>query len=125
LNRQAATVAIIVPQRVLLQPAPLEYGLYRQQYDALVEDLEAEGVLVRVLPAREERGLGTAIGAEVYDLVIHVGAFAGSIVSTAKLIEIVRRRLRGRQKRGIEQRRGKIYHANGDAHEFVYRDEDE
>jgi hypothetical protein len=112
-----------VPQRVLLQPTPLEYGLYRQQYNALVEDLKAEGVLVRVLPAKEERGIGTALG-EVYDLVIQVGAVAGSIVSTAKLIASVRRRLR-RHGNGGMGRRGKIYQANGDVHEFVYRDEDE
>jgi hypothetical protein len=113
-----------VPQRVLLQPTPLEYGVYRQQYNALVDDLEAEGVLVRLLPAKEERGIGTTIGAEVYDLVIQVGAVAGSIVSTAKLIEIVRHRLRGHGNGGME-RHGKIYQADGDVHEFVYRDEDE
>jgi hypothetical protein len=113
-----------VPQRVLLQPTPLEYGLYRKQYDALVDDLEAEGVLVRVLPTKEERDIETTIGAQVHDLVIQVGAVAGSIVSTAKLIEIVRHRLRGHRNGGIE-RHGTIYHANGDVHEFVYRDEDE
>ena len=40
----------VVPERVLLQPSSQEYGLHRQQYDALVEDLEAQGALVRVLP---------------------------------------------------------------------------
>ena len=123
-----ATVAPPVPQRILLQPAPREYGTYRVQYDALVKDLEEEGVLVRVSPTIEERGIPTGIpanGAEFYDLLIQVGAFAGTIVSTAKLIETVRRTLRGRKERGVDLRRAKIYLANGEEHEFSLGDEDE
>ena len=40
-----------MPLRILLRPSPLEYGRFREQYEALAEDLEGEGVLVRVLPA--------------------------------------------------------------------------
>ena len=116
------TVARAVPQQILLQPAPLEYGLHREQYDALVTDLEAEGVLVRVLPAVEERGVPENI-AEVYDLVIQVGEVAGTVLSATKVIESVRRRLRGHAGRA-EPRRGKIYLANGEEREFAYRDED-
>jgi hypothetical protein len=118
-----ATVANTVPQQVLLQPAPLEYGLYRAQYDTLVKDLEGEGVLVRVSPAGEQRGIPPSLpanAADFYDLVIQVGEVAGTVVSTAKLVELVRLRLRGREGRGVEQRRANIYLANGDEHEFNF-----
>jgi hypothetical protein len=114
-----------LPERVLLQPSPAEYGLHRRQYDALVEDLEAEGVLVRVLPAVEEHVFPTSTVGEFYDLVVHVGQVAGAIVGRPKLIEIVRRRLRGRESRRVEPRRGKVYLANGEEHEFILDAEDE
>ncbi len=109
-----------MPERVLLQPSPQEYGLHRQQYDALVEDLEAEGVLVRVLPTVEEHVFPTSTTGEFYDLVVHVGEVAGTIVGSAKLIEIMRRGLRDGQ-----PRRGKVYLANGEEHEFILDAEDE
>jgi hypothetical protein len=116
-----------VPQQILLQPDRLEYGRYREQYEALAAELEGEGegVLVRVLPAMEERGLptGTENIPEFYDLAIQVGAFAGAIVSTARLVQIVRGRLRGREGRDGEKRRAKIYLANGEEHEFIFGDE--
>jgi hypothetical protein len=56
-----------VPDRIVLQAAPMAYGLHREQYDALVHDLEAHGVRVRILPPSEQRSLPT--GAEIYDLV--------------------------------------------------------
>jgi hypothetical protein len=113
-----------MPERVLLQPSPAEYGLHRRQYDALVEDLEAEGVLVRVVPAVEEHVFPTSTVGEFYELVVHVGEVAGTIVGSAKLIEIVRDRLRGRETR-VEPRRGKIYLATGEEHEFILDAEDE
>ena len=112
-----------MPQQVLLLPAALEYSLYREKYDALAEDLEGEGVLVRVVPAVEEGGLSTGIStsaAEHYDLQIQVGSYAGAIVSTAKLVELVRHRLRGREGRAIAQRSAKIYLATGEEHEFSF-----
>ena len=112
-----------MPQQVLLLPAALEYSLYREKYDALAEDLEGEGVLVRVVPAVEEGGVSTGIStsaAEHYDLQIQVGSYAGAIVSTAKLVELVRHRLRGREGRAIEQRSAKIYLATGEEHEFSF-----
>jgi hypothetical protein len=105
----------------------MEYGLYREQYEALAAELEreGEGVLVRVLPAvEEERGSPRGENAaEFYDLAIQVGAFAGAIVSTARLVQIVRGRLRGREGRDGEKRRAKIYLANGEEHEFIFGDE--
>jgi hypothetical protein len=114
-----------VPERVLLQPSPAEYGLYRRQYDALVKDLEAEGVLVRVLPAVEEHVFPTSTAGESYDLVVHVGQVAGVIVGSAQLIELMRGTLRGRERRRVEPRRGKVYLANGEEHEFALDAEDE
>jgi hypothetical protein len=111
-----------VPERVLLQPAPLEYGLHREQYDTLVEALEAQGVLVRVLARTERRSDLPGSGAPpavLYDLVIHVGEIAGVILGTAKLMEMVRRGLRGREGRRGELRRAKLYLANGEEHEFA------
>ena len=98
------------------------------QYDALVEDLAEEGVLVRVSSIIEERGIPTrapANGAESYDLLIQVGAVAGTMVSTVKLVETVRRTLRGREERGVEPRRAKIYFASGEEREFSFGDGDE
>jgi hypothetical protein len=115
-----------VPRQVLVLPAPLEFGLYREQYETLAEDLEGEGVLVRVVPAGEERGLSRADStnaAEHYDLQIQVGSSAGAIVGTAKLVEIVRRRLRDREGRGAE-RVAKIYLANGEELEFSFGGEE-
>ena len=115
-----------MPRQVLVQPAPLEFGLYREQYETLAEDLEGEGVLVRVVPGGEERGLSQEVSAgasERYDLQIQVGSSAGAIVGTAKLVEIVRRSLRGRDGRGVE-RFAKIYHANGEELEFSFGGEE-
>ena len=58
-----------------------------------------------------------------YDLTIQVGAVAGEIVGTAKLVEMVRRQLRRHDGREDEKRRGKIYLANGEEHEFIFGDE--
>jgi hypothetical protein len=115
---------LVVPLRILLRPAPLEYSRFREQYEALAGDLEGEGVLVRVLPAAEVHAHGavpTSIrenGAEDYDLVIQVGSSAGEIVGTARLVEFVQRRLRGHEGQGRAQRRANIYLASGEKHEF-------
>lgn len=114
-----------MPQQILLQPARLEYGRYREQYEGLAADLAGEGVLVRLLPAVERLGVPTDTTeniAEPYDLAIQVGAFAGEIVSTPKLIKIVRGRLRGREERDGEERRAKIYLASGEECEFLFGD---
>ena len=114
----------VVPLRILLRPNPSEYRLFREQYEALAEDLEGEGVLVRLLPAADvhaHAALPTSIpesGAENYDLVIQVGSSAGEIVGTTRLVEFVQLRLRGLEEPGIALRRANIYLANGEKHEF-------
>ena len=113
-----------MPLRILLRPNPSEYRLFREQYEALAEDLEGEGVLVRLLPAADvhaHAALPTSIpesGAENYDLVIQVGSSAGEIVGTPRLVEFVQLRLRGLEEPGIALRRANIYLASGEKHEF-------
>ena len=83
-----------------------------------------EGVLVRLVPAVEERGLrtgGSQNAGVSYDLTIQVGAIAGEIIGPAKLVEMVRGQLRHDGE--DEKRRGKIYLANGEEHEFIFGDE--
>ena len=110
--------------RILLRPNPSEYRLFREQYEALAEDLEGEGVLVRLLPAAEVHAHAarpTSIwdrGAEDDDLAIQVGSSAGEIVGTARLVEFVQRRLQGQKEPGVALRRANIYLANGEKHEF-------
>ena len=113
-----------MPLRILLRPGKLEYSRFHEQYEALAEDLEGEGVLVRLLPAADvhaHAAFPTSIwedGAEDYDLVIQVGSTAGEIVGTARLVELVQRRLRGLKGQRTAQRRANIYLANGEKHEF-------
>ena len=123
MNLLAAGTVKLMPNRVLLQPAPLEYGLYRVQYKALIEDLETEGVLVRLLEPVQERGLPTV--AQACDLVIQVGEVAGATVGIAKLVEIVRRRLRGQRSQRVEPRRARLYLDSGGLHEFSLDEEEE
>jgi hypothetical protein len=35
--------------RIVLEPKPMELGLHREQYDGLVQDLEAEGYDVELV----------------------------------------------------------------------------
>ncbi len=113
-----------MPLRILLRPNPSEYRLFREQYEGLAEDLEEEGVLVRLLPTAEVHGhaaLPTSnweSGEEDYDLVIQVGSSVEEIVGTARLVEFVQRRLRGLEEPGMALRRANIYLANGEKHEF-------
>ena len=37
-----------MPERVLLQPAQVEYGLHQAQYETLLDTLEGQGVLDRM-----------------------------------------------------------------------------
>ena len=109
--------AAAVPNQILLQPAPIEYGVHRDQYDALIADLESEGVLVRVVAPVEERNGGLPGGvqqSEFYDLVIHVGEAVGALVRIGMLITMVQRRLHARREKRLEPRRAKLYLANGE-----------
>jgi hypothetical protein len=109
-----------MPERVLLQPALREYGLYHGQYDALVKELETNGMLVRLLPP-DARAEGPA-ASESYDLTLHLGEVAGAIIGTANLIRLVKRSLRGY---GQRRRSAKLYLYNGEEHEFSLDEDDE
>jgi hypothetical protein len=112
-----------VPKRILLKPAFREYRLHREEYEALATDLEGEGALVRLLPAAEERDLqrsGSQDAGVLYDLTIQVGEVAGEIVGMDDLVEMVRIQLRRHEGRDDEERRAKIYFANGEEREFVF-----
>jgi hypothetical protein len=83
--------------------------------------LEGEGVLVRLLPVADEHSVPAGTSpAEKYDLEIQVGSSAEEIVGTTRLIELVRRRLRGREKRAATLRRVKVFLASGEEHEFSF-----
>ena len=43
-----------VTNRVLIQPSVREYDSHREQYDALVSELQTEEVLVRIVSPSEE-----------------------------------------------------------------------
>ena len=117
-------IRFVVPLRILLRPGQLEYKRFHEQYEALAGDLEGEGVLVRLLPIADvhaHAALPTSMwenGAEDYDLLIQVGSTAGEIVSTARLVELAQRRLRGHEGQGPAQRRANIYLASGEKHVF-------
>lgn len=110
-----------MPERVLLQPALREYGLYQRQYDALVKELETSGALVRLLAPVDARPDGPAAD-ESYDLVLHLGEIAGAIIGTANLIGIVKRCLRGY---GQRRRWVKLYLFNGEEQEFSLDEDDD
>ena len=107
-----------MPERVLLQPAPLEYALHQGQYDRLVEELESKGVLVRMLAPLETGGVPSLPPAGGnYDLVVHVGEVAGAILGTVELIALLQHRLREDEPPRTE-RRVKLYLHNGEEYEF-------
>ena len=108
-----------MPERVLLQPSPLEYGSHQEQYDALRDELEGQGILVRLL-APVQQGSVQLSAREFCDLRIHVGA----IVGTANLIRIVRRKLRGQEQPRLP-RRAKLYLPTGEEHEFSLDEDNE
>jgi len=106
-----------MPERVLLQPSPLEYGSHQEQYNALRDELEGQGILVRLLAPVQQGSVQRPAG-EFYDLRIHVGEVAGAIVGTANLIAIVRRKLRGQKQPRAMPRRAKLYLPTGEEREF-------
>jgi hypothetical protein len=113
----------VVPLRILLRPNHQEHERFRDEYEALAQDLEGEGVLVRLLPVADQHSVpaGTSPAEEqMYDLEIQVGSSAEEIVGTTRLIELVRRRLRGREKRAATLRRVKVFLASGEEHEFSF-----
>jgi hypothetical protein len=61
----------------VLEPAPLEYGLHRAQYESLVRELEEVGFRVRLSSRRAAYRSTTAFGT-FYDLVLRLSADSGT-----------------------------------------------
>lgn len=78
----------------MLEPAPVEYGLHRGQYDALVRDLDASGFRVRLDRRRSAyRNIGTTTFGTFYDLIVRLDADAAGTVDLDDLIERVQQLL--------------------------------
>jgi hypothetical protein len=69
----------------VLEPAPLEYGVYRAKYGSLVRELEEVGFRVRLNSRRTAYRSTMAFGT-FYDLVIRV-----STDSDTKLVALIER----------------------------------
>jgi hypothetical protein len=95
----------------------MEIGLFSEQYDALVADLEGQGYSVTLIEPVEYRG-GLPDPQTVYDVTIRLGQVAGSILAVRALIAIVQKHLRRKVGRTGRPRRGCIYLPNGEAHRF-------
>jgi hypothetical protein len=64
---------------VSLEPAAVEYGLHRAQYEALAHELEEAGFRVRLERRRAAyRSVGTMTFGTFYDLVIRLSADSGA-----------------------------------------------
>lgn len=61
----------------MLEPAPLEYGLHRAQYESLVRELEEVGFRVRLSSRRAAYRSTSAFGT-FYDLVLRLGRESGT-----------------------------------------------
>jgi len=91
---------------------------HREEYEALVGDLAAEGFDAELEPPVDERSGSANLPPEaLFHLVIYVGTGAGAAVNVARLVSMVQRRLR-QQREGGRERRGVIYLENGETHEF-------
>lgn len=102
--------------QVVLEVGPMELGLFREQYDALAAELEAEGHGVEIVEPVEYRGRLPDPGT-IYDVVVHVRQAPEYAVALAAVVALLRKHLRGK----IEQRRrrrGIVYLPTGETHEF-------
>ena len=112
-----------MPNRILIQPSVREYGAHREQYERLVAELLTEDVLVRIVAPSEEgdAAWGSEPG-EAYDLVIHIGELAGTILDPSTLIALVKERLR--DPGDVAKRRATLYLADGEKRMFALGNED-
>jgi hypothetical protein len=108
-------------QRIVLQPSPMERGLFQDQYDALIEDLREQGYDVELEVPIETRGVPEAQW--MYDLTVHVGEVAKDALAVGALVAILRKHLRGKIGRRGSTRRGCIYLPNDERHLFDMPDE--
>ena len=101
---------------MFLRPSPLELDAFRDQYDALVADLEAQGLEVEVVAPEEYRS-GLPEQDNRYSVSVYVGEAAATVQSVGVLVGTLRKHLHGGGARR-RARRGCIQLPNGQKHEF-------
>ena len=106
--------------RIVIRPSALELGAFRNQYDGVVAELEAQGLDVELVAPEEYRaGLPDPEGR--YHVSVYVGQVAASVLSVGVLVGTLRKHLRGQGTRN-RARRGCIQLADGQKHEFELPD---
>jgi hypothetical protein len=102
--------------RVEIEPLPMELGLHREQYEALVRELEQSGYDVELIPPEELRSGGSSLAVEVADVTLRViGAFGG-LKAAVEIASMARRHLRSPH--DTRTRLGLIHLPDGSDHEF-------
>lgn len=101
---------------IVLEPAPIEYGLHRAQYDAVVRELEAAGFSIRLNRRRTAyRNVGTMTFGTFYDLIVRFGTDSGA--DPAALIERLQHLLSS-DELPATPRMGKLLLDDGTEHAF-------
>jgi hypothetical protein len=104
------------PLAIGLEPAPVEYGLHRAQYEALAHELEAAGFRVRLERRRAaHRRVGRMTFGTFYDLVIRLSTDSGANVDA--LIERIQHLLSSVELPPMP-RMGKVMLGDGTEHAF-------
>jgi hypothetical protein len=78
---------------ILIKTSGPDYGFNREQYDALVADLESQGASVDIETAPEERGALQA----VREVAVYVKDFGGAALTLGALAAIIKKHLRRRR----------------------------
>jgi hypothetical protein len=107
-------------ERIVLRPSPVERGLFKDQYAALIADLYEQGYGVVLEDPMETRGFPEAQW--MYDVTVHVGEVAKDALAIGALVAVLRKHLRGRGRRG-RTRKGCIYLPNDAPRLFDMPDE--
>ena len=108
----------------MLLPAPMELGLFEEQYAKLVAALEAEGYDVDLVAPTEYRGSLPPLPDldAFYNLVVQLREAPEYPLAVTALIALIRKQLRG--KAGRRTRTGILHLPNGGKHEFEMSDEE-
>jgi hypothetical protein len=101
---------------IVIRPSAIELGMFREQYDGLVAELEAEGLDVELVAPEEYRS-GLPDPESHYNVSVYLGQVAGTLWSEGVLVGTFRKHLRGRVTRS-RPRRGCIRLPDGQKHEF-------
>lgn len=102
--------------RIVLRPSAVELGTFREQYGALVAELEAQGFDAELVAPEEFRS-GLPDPESLYNVSVYVEKVAGTVWSESVLVGTMRKHLRGRVTRN-RARRGCILFPDGQKHEF-------